>query len=293
MSAVTVTLNWTGRPTADETARVLGLLAAADATDDIEAVGEAVILALRPGNVRTGEHLLATDAGGTLVGYAHLGSGTAELGVHPEHRRRGTGGALLDALVRRVGPGLWAWAHGEHPAALRLAERHGMRRERELWQLRRSLRDLPDPWPLPDGVRLRAFVPGRDEAAVVRVNNRAFAGHPEQAGLDVAQLQARQDEPWFDPAGFLLAEDEQQRLLGFHWTKVHPDRVGEVYVLGIDPDAQGTGLGAALTVAGLEHLAGSGLGGVLLYVEADNHAAVRTYEKLGFRHHRSDVAFRL
>lgn len=287
-------LTWTSRPGPDETAAVLALLEAAAGADGVDPVSEPVLLRLR--HRRTGDHLLARDAEGTLVGYAALDTRpdrpAAELAVHPDHRRRGTGTALADAVVERVGSGLWVWAHGEHPGALALAQRHGMRRARELWQLRRSLDETVQHRPMPDGVRLRAFEPGRDEAAVVEVNNRAFAWHPEQAGWDVEQLTVREDEPWFDPAGFLLAVDDSDRLLGFHWTKVHPDGTGEVYLLGIDPDAQGTGLGAALTAAGLEHLGSLGLADVLLYTESDNEAAVRMYEKLGFRHHRTDVAFR-
>jgi len=278
---------------------IVALLAAAASADGVDPVSEPVLLRLRRG--RAGEHLLACDdsgtagTAGTLTGYAALDPRadrpTAELAVHPGHRRRGIGTALADAVVERVGSGLWVWAHGEHPGALRLAERHGMRRARELWQLRRSLAEPIQHRALPDGLRLRAFVPGQDEPAVVEVNNRAFAWHPEQAGWEVEQLTERQEEPWFDPPGFLLAVDHTDRLLGFHWTKVHPDGTGEVYVLGIDPDAQGTGLGAALTAAGLEHLAGRGLAEVLLYAESDNDAAVRMYEKVGFRHHRTDVEF--
>ncbi len=289
-----MTLTWVSRPAPAQTAQALALLAVAGSADGVDPVSEPVLLRLR--HRRTGDHLLAQDADGVLVGYAALdtrpGRPTAEFAVHPDHRRRGTGAALADALVERVGAGLWVWAHGEHPGALALAERHGMRRGRELWQFRRGLDEPSAHRPMPDGLHLRMFVPGRDEAAVVEVNNRAFAWHPEQADWDVEQLTLREDEPWFDPAGFLLAVDSAGRLLGFHWTKVHPDGVGEVYVLGIDPDAQGSGLGSALIAAGLEHLAARGLAEVLLYTESDNDAAVRMYEKVGFRHHHTDVVFR-
>ena len=126
---------------------------------------------------------------------------------------------------------------------------------------------------------------------MVRVNNRAFSWHPEQGQWDISELAVREAQPWFDPKGFLLAVDACDRLLGFHWTKVHADGRGEVYVLGVDPDAQGSGLGGALTTAGLEHLRERGLAEVLLYVESDNAAALRTYQKLGFTHHHTDVEF--
>lgn len=246
----------------------------------------------RPGSAW---HLLAHDPAGNLIGYGGLDERSerrsAEFAVHPAHRCQGTGGMLLTALLDHLHGPLWIWAHGEHPAALRLAERAGLDRIRELFQLRRGLADPVAPRPLPDGLRLRRFAPGQDEPAVVAVNNRAFAWHPEQGRWDVGELVIREAQPWFDPEGFLLAVDAQDRLQGFHWTKVHPGGVGEVYVIGVDPGAQGLGLGGALTVAGLEHLRRQGLSEVLLYVESDNAAALRTYRRLGFRHHHTDVEF--
>jgi mycothiol synthase len=177
---------------------------------------------------------------------------------------------------------------------------------RELRQMRRPLTgdDAAAPEPAP-GVRLRSFVVGQDEPAWLRVNAAAFAHHPEQGRTTLDDLREREQEAWFDPAGFLLAEDEDDgALLGFHWTKVHPatadaPAAGEVYVLGVDPAAQGRRLGATLLQAGLAHLAatrdgaGEPLGTVLLYVEADNGPAVRLYERQGFEVAHVDVRYRL
>src|SRR5262249_43762567 len=151
------------------------------------------LLRLRSGDsLGTSVHLLAHDSRGALVGYAGLDElsdrRTAEFVVHPGHRRRGVGGALLTALLERARGPLWVWAHGGHPAALRLVRRAGLVRRRELLQLRRGLAEPIPSRPLPAGVRLRAFVPGRDEAAVVRVNHRAFTWHPEQSRLGVREL---------------------------------------------------------------------------------------------------------
>jgi mycothiol synthase len=173
-----------------------------------------------------------------------------------------------------------------------------------LLQMRRALAAAdPDPSPrLPEDVRVEPFVPGRDEEAWLRVNARAFADHPEQGRWTAEDLRVREQEPWFDPAGFLLAWRGEPgtggTLLGSHWTKVHPpgdaadERIGEVYVLGIDPDAQGMGLGRALTDLGLAHLRSRGLAEVLLYVEEDNAAAVALYERTGFRRWSADVSWR-
>ncbi|MGH3904581.1 MAG: mycothiol synthase [Pseudonocardiaceae bacterium] len=286
-------LSWTSTPTAVDVADAIALLAAAAAVDGVDPVSEAAVLRLRRGG--SAPHLLVHDQAGALAGYGGLDERaerpTAEFVVHPEHRLRGIGAAMLAALLDRVTGPLWIWAHGEHPAALRLAERAGLDRRRELLQLRRPLRDPVPPRPVPEGLRLRSFVPGQDEPAVVRVNNRAFAWHPEQSGWDVDELVVREAEPWFDPEGFLLAVDAQDRLHGFHWTKVHPGGLGEVYVIGVDPSSQGTGLGGALTAAGLAHLRRRELSEAMLYVESDNAAALQTYGKLGFRPHHIDVEF--
>nr|WP_230566533.1 mycothiol synthase [Saccharothrix luteola] len=271
------------------------MLGAAEAADGVAPVGEAVTLRLRP-DARGSRHLLVRD-GGALVGYLHLdvfgdsdGNEVAELAVHPDHRRRGHGAALVGAVADRAKP-LRVWSHGGHPGAAALAAKLGYRKVRELLRLRRPLdADLPEPV-LPAGVALRSFVPGRDEAAVVYVNHRAFAWHPEQGAMSIEDVREKEEQPWFDPAGFLLAVDDDGRLLGFHWTKAHTAELGEVYVVGVDPDAQGGGLGKAITLAGLAHLRSAGLTDVMLYVESDNAAALAVYDRLGFTRWDSDVQY--
>jgi mycothiol synthase len=189
------------------------------------------------------------------------------------------------------------WAHGDLPAAAGLARSSGFTRVRALWQMRRSLGDPIASPVFPPGITLRTFVPGRDEQEWLSLNRRAFAHHPEQGSWTNEDLRLREDEPWFDPAGFFLAVRDGH-MAGFHWTKVHPaapgtrGRIGEVYVLGIDPGEQGGGLGKALTLAGLRYLRDRGLSQVMLYVEEDNAAAVRLYQSLGFLRWSTDVMYR-
>jgi mycothiol synthase len=196
------------------------------------------------------------------------------------------------------------WAHGDLPGSAELLRSRGFERARVLLQMRMPLDGVEaDPRPaLPDGVHVEPFRPGRDEDAWLRVNARAFAWHPEQGRMTRGDLELREAEPWFDPEGFLMAwrghPEDGGSLLGSHWTKTHPpgdvgdDPVGEIYVLGIDPEAQGLRLGGALTDLGLAYLRRRGLGQVLLYVEEDNTAAVRLYEGRGFRRFSVDVSWR-
>ncbi|WP_418957853.1 mycothiol synthase [Streptomyces tritici] len=277
---------------------VLDLLAEADRVDGVHAVSEQGRLYLRHGRREGISHLLLT-VGPELRGYAQLEdtdpieAPAAELVVHPGHRGRGHGRALGSALLAASGKRLRVWAHGGKASARHLAQVLGLTLFRELRQMRRPLTPLDIPEPvLPEGVTVRTFVPGQDDAAWLAVNAAAFAHHPEQGSLTQRDLDDRMAEPWFDPKGFFLAEKDD-RLVGFHWTKVHAEeQLGEVYVVGILPDAQGGGLGKALTAIGLRHLAAQQLPTAMLYVDGDNTAAVRVYEGLGFATHEVDLMYR-
>lgn len=282
---------------------VTALVAAAAAQDGASPVSEHTDLALRRGG--DGLRQVLALAGSDVVGWAGVTGGdhatggdgaSAEIVVHPYHRRRGIGRRLVTAVLDH-GPRTRFWAHGDLPAARALAAALGLVKVRELWVMRRPATDpLPD-LTVPPGVRLRAFRPGQDDDAWVALNAAAFAEHPEQGAMTVRDLRERMAEPWFDADGFIVAEDAATgEMLGFHWTKTHPAEgdqrpVGEVYVVGVAPAAQGRGLGRVLTLAGLHHLARQDLGEVLLYVEADNDPAVRVYSGLGFTRSSADVQY--
>jgi mycothiol synthase len=278
--------------------RIRDLIADATSADGVAPVGDQVVRALRQDRTR---HLLAVD-GDAIEGYLNLAPAAdgepamAELVVRPDARRRGIGSTLIRTALSAGGPGTRIWAHGNLEPARATAAALGLTPVRELLQMQRPLADLP-PTPSVDGVRFATYAGPDDDAEVLRVNNAAFSWHPEQGGWTDADIAERRGEPWFDPAGFFLAFDEVGgELLGFHWTKVHSASLGEVYVVGIDPSAQGRGLGAALTLLGLHHLAERLLPAerraqVMLYVEADNSAAVKTYRRLDFDVVNTDVAY--
>lgn len=294
---------------------VRALLRNAEAADGVEPISEAARLDLRAAAVadngpREVRHLVVMGPGGSIDGYARLdlraaatGAAVSEFAIAPTARNQGNGASLLDAQLRisgRYGAALRAWAHGDLPAAAALARRVDLSRDRVLWQIARPLGGsdgLPER-ALPPGITLRTFVVGADESAWLAVNNRAFADHPEQGRWTVNDVLARESEPWFDPAGFLLAVRPDGSIAGFHWTKVRGGTpggaaapIGEVYVLGVDPSAQGLRLGPALTVAGLKYLQQRGIERVILYVDDSNPAARATYRKLGFADVRADVQY--
>ena len=220
-------------------------------------------------------HVVARD-GDRLVGYGQLAGDSLEVAADAP-----VAGAVLDGFGS-LPPGTLIWMHGERsPLLPALEARGGARPVRVLLRLARQLGELAPPRQAADRVVVRTFVVGQDEAAWVRVNARAFAEHHEQGRWTAEDLRAREVEDWFDPDGFFLAERDGV-LLGYHWTKVHADGAGEVYVLGVDPDAQGLGLGGALLDAGLNYLAARGCREVTLYADESNGVAVRLYEASGF-----------
>ena len=304
-----------GRLRPEDVEAVRGLVERARAVDGTPPLSEHVLLHLPRGGDAEVRNLLVRGEDGGVLAYAHLDvtdaveGSSAELVVAPAARGRGLGRSLVQALLEHTPDGrLRLWAHGDGPAAAALAAALGFDRSRVLLQLRRPLTTPLPEVVVPDGVTLRTFRPGQDEHSWTEINNRAFADHPDQGGWDVEEVRLREQEPWFDPEGFFLAErtvDGRPRLVGFHWTKVHGGQstagdgreqhdhppIGEVYIVGVDPEEQGRGLGPALTLTGLRSLQRRGLRDVLLYVDESNVAAVKTYTRLGFVRHATDVMY--
>jgi mycothiol synthase len=284
-------------------------------TGDIAAVQELLdVAALADGHRPLGEHqwldlvqggregfagLVAWEPGHDHpVGYAQVSRGPSswalEYVVDPHHRMPGNTigedlvSTALDIVGREGGGHVHVWVNKPTPEHDRIAAVTGLVRGRDLYQMQRAL-PVGEPWSLDT----RPFRPGVDDEAWLAVNNRAFQWHPEQGGWDLATLKARLAEPWFDPDGFLL-HTEGDRLAGFCWTKVHADHappLGEIYVVAVDPDWQGTGLGRKLVLAGLDHLAGGGLTLGMLYVDGANRPAVKLYVDLGFGIDHIDRAY--
>ena len=292
-----------------QTEEVMQLAFAAAAVDEMAPLSEHVLIHLHHGGDDADEHLIASDPAGKIVGYLHLDQTDAVAGsvvevvVHPDFRRQGIGRALVEfAISKSNDPRMRLWAHGELTSAYTLASKLGFAKSRELWQMRRSLfAPLPKATE-PSGITVRAFQVGVDEETWLELNATVFADHPEQGRMSAQDLETRMSEAWFDPAGFLIATrntDGDQSMVGYHWTKVHGGQgghghseIGEIYVLGIAPEERGSGLAKLLSIRGLEHLRSLGLPVAMLYVDADNIAAISLYESLGFAHWDTDVMFK-
>jgi mycothiol synthase len=288
---------------------VLKLISAATEQDGIPPIAEHIVLHLRHGGDKDDRHLIVLE-GGAIVGYAHIdltdkvAGSSAELVIHPRYRGKGLGRALLEEICGITSPRLWA--HGDLPSAQKLAKEYGLVRARTVIQMRRSLNQ-----PLPvlgSELKLRSFLPGLDDEAWLTLNNRAFVGHPEQGGWTMENLHQRMNEDWFDPQGFFLATiatSVGEEIIAFCWTKIHGahthahdgqeehghDPIGEIYAMGVDPSYQGKKIGRAITVAGLAHLRHQGLMSAMLYVDAENGAAIKIYKDLGFSEWGRDVVY--
>lgn len=286
----------------EDIAEVAALLRAVEATDHHAALGEHQWLDLvQGGRVGSAGFVARSSHRSRLLGYAQLSRGTdswaVEVAVHPSHRHDGLAGDLLAAALAEVaaqgGGHVHFWKAHPGPEDDAMAAAVGMARGRELFQMRRSLPLEPELASLADAVTVRPFRVGVDEAAWLELNNRAFGGHPEQGSWDLATIEARESQPWFDPEGFLLHEDES-RLTGFCWTKIaddDEDGPGEIYVIGVDPTVQHHGLGKGLLAAGCNFLAARSRPSVQLYVDAASEAAVALYRAFGFEVNHHDRAY--
>lgn len=292
----------------DTQSQVLSLIAAATDYDGIPPVAEHVLLHLRHGGDKDDCHLVAKD-NEQVVGYAHLDltdeveGPSAEIVVAPSSRGNGIGNQLVAKIKELSGTKLRLWSHGDLPGAKNLAEKNGLTHSRTVIQMRRS---LTDPIPEIDSeFQIRSFLPGIDNQPWLALNNRAFKDHPEQSNWSARDLEIRTKESWFDPSGFLIAEVDKD-MAGFCWTKIHGghthkhseneaehdhDPIGEIYIMGVDPNYLGRGIGRAVTIAGLKHLRYQGIFSAMLYVDADNQAALKLYKSLGFKEWGRDLLY--
>lgn len=259
--------------------QLLADIETADGISPLNESGQLIVDGKRQGVVLLADH-----------GFALLDrrEGTAMLGVHPDHRRKGIGTELLHEALR-LEPASHVWAFGTRPGAAQLCAAQGLAPQRELLKMARALDPTLSPVPAAPGYQIGGYRED-DAEAVVEINRIAFAHHPEQGLLTVDEFRQLTEQPWFSAPGLLIARRDGEAA-GFHWTKHHGEGVGEVYVLAVHPDHGGSGLGRALLEAGLAHLAREGDHTVELYVEADQPRVVEIYRKAGFDIARVDTSF--
>jgi mycothiol synthase len=288
---------------------VLSLIKAAHDFDGTPAIAEHVLLHLRHGGDKSDSHLVIEE-NKEVIAYAHLDTTdlvagpSVEAVVHPQHRGKGLGALILKEAIKKCGNKTRIWSHGDLPAAKAIAA--SLKLER-LWSNLLMSKSLGEIQPVTSKYPIRTFIPSLDNQAFLTLNNNVFANYPDQGGWSEDDLKVRLNESWFDDKGFFVAEDSSE-LIGFCWTKIHGahthshtgsdhdhghEALGEIYVLAVNPDYKGQGIGRDLTITGLNYLKYQGLNNVMLYVGVENKPAFKLYKSLGFNEFGSDVMYRV
>ena len=288
---------------------VLALIKAAHDFDGTPPIAEHVLLHLRHGGDKSDSHIVFENDN-QVVAYAHLDTTdlvagpSVEAVVHPNHRGKGLGSLILNEAIKVCGDKTRIWSHGDLPAAKAIAA--SLKLER-LWSNLLMSKSLGEIQPVTSKYSIRTFIPDLDNQAFLSLNNKVFANYPDQGGWSEDDLRVRLNEAWFDKKGFFVAEDKEE-LFGFCWTKIHGahthshdggdddhghDALGEIYVLAVNPDYKGQGVGRDLTITGLNYLKYQGLNNVMLYVGVENKPAFNLYKSLGFNEFGSDVMYRV
>jgi len=288
---------------------VLSLIKFAHDFDGTPPIAEHVLLHLRHGGDKSDSHLVIEE-NKEVIAYAHLDTTdlvagpSVEAVVHPQHRGKGLGALILKEAIKICGDKTRIWSHGDLPAAKAIAA--SLNLERLLSNLLMS-KPLGEIQPVTSKYPIRTFIPSLDNQAFLDLNNKVFANYPDQGGWSEDDLKVRVNESWFDDKGFFVAEDKGE-LIGFCWTKIHGahthshnggdddhghEALGEIYVLAVNPDYKGQGIGRDLTITGLNYLKYQGLNNVMLYVGVENKPAFKLYKSLGFNEFGSDVMYRV
>ena len=295
---------------------VLKLISSTTAFDNTPPIAEHILLHLRHGGDKADSHLLVEQEN-QVIGYAHLdqtdlvAGPSVELVVDPKFRGAGVGKQLLSKAIEICGKELRLWVHGDQPAANALATSFGFEKIRTVLQMSRALTDIQQ---LPDlgkdvgeDIVIRSFLPGIDSDAWLSLNNKVFKEHPEQGGWQLADLNIRLGEEWFDEQGFFLAE-VNNKIIGSTWTKIHGSHthqhegeieshahpaIGEIYITAVDQEYSGRGFGKVLTITALNYLKYQGLSNAMLYVDFDNKKALNLYQSLGFTQSGMDILYKL
>ena len=285
-------------PQADDQRAIVQLAAAAEAEDSVPPFSEQPLLDLAAARETQRQVVIRDLEEGGVIGAALIDmvGASVELATHPQRRRSGVGSALLTAVRGELGERSFAvWAHGDLEGARGFADARGGKVERTLLCLGRSLNDTDDDDLAPverDDVELTTFVPGDDDADLLRVNAAAFSWHPEQGRFSQEELDQRKSAPWFNAKYLRLARTDGQ-INSFVWVKppIGSEESAELYVIGVHPDAQGRGLGQYLTREALSLARNTGARRMILWTEDTNEAALRTYAATGFSEDLRDVQY--
>ncbi len=291
--------------------------AARDAAGSLDVVNEAS-MALQYAtlvNSDTHDDLLIVELDTTIIGYARVEWREAIEGprylnaiclLHPAHRRRGIGGAMLAWEERRMLaiaaslPGdtqaaMRAWTWDTDAGASALFERRGWTPQGRGYEMvRPTLDDIPDV-PLPDHFEIRLVGPA-DDRRVWDASAEAFRDERGEGAWDEGDWQRHIGDPYRDPTLWAVAFFGDEVAGGVHG-RIDPDEnahlgVQQGLIAGVwtRRPYRRRGLARALLARVLVLLRERGMTSAHLGVDGLNpNQALDLYESLGFRIHTSET----
>lgn len=244
------------------------------------------------------QDLFLIETAGNFVGYMDvtpelsIGRVILECWVHPEHRRRGLAARLLGLATQRARKLGARAAHvnvaRDNKVAQSVLLGSGFKCVRRFIELRLDMARLSGPDAARAAQMCRQLKPG-EEDKLARVQNRAFAGSWGYDPNTLETITHRINLSTGSPQDIIIAA-EGGEVIGYCWTEVTGEgeatgsqRKGRIYMIGVDPDYRGRGVGKRVLLAGLAYLKGKRVPVTELTVDSDNEAALALYRSIGFK----------
>ena len=260
-------------------------------------LGEAFVRAewSRLGDLAT-DAWVAIDGAGAIVGYAQVTLEEPDLAqswgvVHPGHRGRGIGTALLDRIEERspelvTAPASLRFRHAINAAddaAAAMLRTRGLRPVHHFWHMQIDLTGTVEPGEPPERIDIAGIQPDRDLAAIHALLDAAFVDdrshHPPPFDRWVED---ETSTPGYDPTLWLIARDAGVPV-GVITASQAQER-GWVDYLAVSASHRGRGVGRALLRRSFAMFADRGVSCVLVSVDAQNPTgATAVYERAGMR----------
>jgi polyphosphate kinase len=244
-------------------------------------------------------NLFIAEQAGHLVGYAgvrpELSIGRVVLScfIELKHLRRGLFTNLINPALgrsRELGGKVVQVNIFQNRRAVRsLFEKMGFRTVRQFLELRLDLSKthLTNIGKICSGCR---SLHHDEEDKLVHLQNRSFSGTWGYNLNTREDILRRLQHPHCSIRDVIAAFD-QGKPTAYCWTRLDPKKkgYGRIYMLGVDPDHQGRGMGKEVLMAGLSDLKTKGVRLVELTVDHENKAARALYRSVGFRRHKSSL----
>lgn len=244
------------------------------------------------------QDLFVIETGGKIVGFASVTPeriarrAILDCVVHPEHRRRGLATRLLGCALQRAEEVDARLAHvnvrEDNTIANNVLSRFGFGVVRRFLELRLQLSEVQIPEATHDAYPCLHLQPG-EEDKLTRIQNRCFTGTWGYNPNTTKEIVYRLNSGGRSPEDVVLI-CENDKPVAYCWTIIYPEngvdsgkKSGRIYMIGVDPDFRGRGLGRIALLAGLSHLKARDVQVIDLTVDSENSPARALYQSTGFK----------